>query len=276
MINKLTDNISISRQCELLDISRSAYYYESVKDHEEGNLLKREIDEIYMKHPFYGSRRISDNLKAQGSNAGRYKVRRLMREMGIEAIYPKKRITYKNEGHKVYPYLLDNLNIYRSDLVWCSDITYIPLKNGTAYLTVIMDWYSRYIISWELSMSLDSSFCTMTLKDALATGKPVVFNTDQGSQYTSNAFTDILKDSKVWISMSGKGRAFDNIMIERLWRTMKYEEVYLKEYKHYYEAQSSIEEYIRYYNEERNHSSLGNRTPKEVYLSSRKKNQEVA
>lgn len=276
MICKLNDHISVSRQCELLGISRSVYYYESVKKHEEDNSLKRKIDEVYLKHPFYGSRRISDELKAIGIDTGRYKVRRLMREMGIEAIYPKKRITYKTEGHKIYPYLLNNLDIYKSDLVWCSDISYIPLKNGTAYLTVVMDWYSRYIISWELSMSQDSSFCTTALKIALSKGKPVIFNTDQGSQYTSNEFTGILKDNEIWISMSGKGRAFDNIMIERLWRTVKYEEVYLKEYNHYYEALSSIEEYIRYYNENRRHSSLGNRTPKAAYLSGRKKAKDAA
>lgn len=276
LINKLAVNIPISRQCELLGIPRSAYYYASIKNHEEDDLLKRKIDEIYLKHPFYGSRRISNELRDKGSNAGRYKVRRLMREMGIVAIYPRKRITCKTEGHKVYPYLLGNLDIYRSDLVWCSDISYIPLKNGTAYLTVVMDWYSRYIISWELSMSQDSSFCSTALKTALSKGKPVIFNTDQGSQYTSNEFTGILKDNAIWISMSGKGRAFDNIMIERLWRTVKYEEVYLKEYKHYYDALSSIEEYISYYNEERRHSSLGNRTPKEVYLSGRKKAEEAA
>ena len=171
LINNLAVNISISRQCELLGVSRSTYYYESVKDYEEDNSLKRKIDEIYLKHPFYGSRRISDNLKTHGSNTGRYKVRRLMREMGIEAIYPNKRINCKTEGHKVYPYLLNNLDIYRSDLVWCSDISYIPLKNGTAYLTVVMDWYSRYIVSWELSMSQDSSFCSTALKTALSTSQ---------------------------------------------------------------------------------------------------------
>ena len=276
LINMLAVNISISRQCELLGISRSAYYYASTKDDTEDIELKRKIDEIYLKHPFKGSRRIVEGLTSQGIEIGRYKVRRLMREMGIEAIYPKKRITYKNEVHKVYPYLLENLDIYKSDLVWCSDITYIPLKNGFAYLTAVMDWYSRYIVSWELSMSLDSSFCSMALNTALDTAKPILFNTDQGSQYTSNEFIDILKDSKIWISMSGKGRAFDNIMIERLWRTVKYEEVYLKEYAHYYDALSSIGEYIKYYNEERCHSSLGNRTPKKVYLDGKKRNREAA
>ena len=233
--------------------------------------MKRKIDEIYLKHPFKGSRRIAEGLTSQGIEIGRYKVRRLMREMGIEAIYPKKRITYKTEGHKVYPYLLNNLDIDRSDLVWCSDITYIPLKNGYAYLTVVMDWYSRYIISWELSMSLDSTFCTMALRDALRLAKPLIFNTDQGVQYTSNEFTKVLSDNQIWISMSGKGRAFDNIMIERLWRTLKYEEAYLKEYTHYYDALNNIGEYIKYYNEERRHSSLDNRTPKEVYLDGKKR-----
>lgn len=276
MVDKLISNISISRQCEILGISRSAYYYNSVKSDDIDINLKRSIDEIYLKHPFKGSRRIADDLTEQGIKTGRFKTRRLMREMGIEAIYPKKRISYKNEGHKIYPYLLKDLDINRSDLVWCSDISYIPLKHGNAYLTAVMDWHSRYIISWELSMSLDTSFCSTALKTALEQSKPMIFNTDQGCQYTSNEFIGILQENQIWISMSGKGRAFDNIMIERLWRTVKYEEVYLKEYSNYFEALNSLEEYITYYNEDRRHSSLGNRTPKEAYLSSKRKNDQAA
>ena len=225
MIDNLVKSISISRQCHLLGISRSAYYYKSTKSDEIDIQTKRLIDEIYIKHPFKGSRRIMDDLRAKVVDIGRYKVRRLMRDMGIHAIYPKKKITTKKKGYKTYPYLLENLDIYKSDLVWVSDITYIPLKHATAYLTAVMGWHSCNIICWELSMSLDSSFCITALNTALEKTKPVVFNTDQGCQYTSNKFIEVLQDNKIWISMSGKGRAFDNIMIERLWRTLKYEEV---------------------------------------------------
>lgn len=275
-VDKLDNKISISRQCDLIGVSRSAYYYESARSNEDDIKIKRLIDEMYLKHPFKGSRRISDDLKKIGIDIGRYRVRRLMREMSIHAIYPKKRITTKNEGHKTYPYLLKNLEINSPDIVWASDITYIPLKHGFAYLTAVMDWYSRYIISWELSMSLESSFCTSVLKASLESAKPDVFNTDQGCQYTSNEFIKVLQENQVWISMSGKGRAFDNIMIERLWRTLKYEEAYLKEYTSYFEAYESIGKYIEYYNEERRHSSLDKRTPKEAYLSEQSKNQATA
>lgn len=276
MIEPNKFKLSVSRQCELLDISRSAYYYKSHAEDEQDFEIKKMIDELFIKHPFKGSRTITDDLRQAGFDIGRHKVRRLMREMGIVAIYPKKRITCKTEGHKVYPYLLRDMEINKVDQVWVSDITYIPLRHGNAYLTAVMDWHSRYVISWELSMTMDSSFCVNALKNALEESNPLIFNTDQGSQYTSNDFTEVLKENRIWISMSGKGRAFDNIMIERLWRTVKYEEVYLTEYKNYFEAYDALEKYFEYYNNERRHSSLSKRTPSEVYFRERNKNNDVA
>ena len=228
-------------------------------------LLMRMLDEEFTRHPFYGSRRLSDWLGTQGHPACREKVALLMKIMGIEAIYPMKSLIERNPEHKVYPYLLRNLVIDHPDHVWCSDITYIALRRGFTYLTVVMDWFSRYILSWELSMSLDSEFCVRSLKRALEGGRSEIFNTDQGSQYTSNDFTGILHGSNVRISMDGRGRALDNIMVERLWRTVKYEEVYLNDYEDYFSSRDRLEDYLYFYNNERRHMSLGRRTPAEVY-----------
>ena len=189
--------------------------------------------------------------------------------MGLEAIYPKKRLSRQNKEHRVYPYLLGDLSIVRPDQVWCSDITYIRLKRGFGYLAAVMDWSSRYVLAWELSLSLESGFCVCVVQAALEVSRPEIFNTDQGSQYTSEDFTQVLKAAQVHISMDGKGRAFDNIMIERLWRTVKYEEVFLKDYGHVFEARESLGEYFEFYNEERRHSSLGRRTPSAVYWEGR-------
>ncbi len=276
MIEPNKSKLSVSRQCELLEISRSAYYYKSQAENKQDFEIKKVIDDLFIKHPFKGSRTITEDLRRFGFKIGRHKVRRLMREMGLQAIYPKKRFTAKNQEHKVYPYLLRDMEIDKVDQVWVSDITYIPLRHGNAYLTAVMDWYSRYVISWELSMVMDSSFCVSALKNALEESKPLIFNTDQGSQYTSNDFTEVLKENSIWISMSGKGRAFDNIMIERLWRTVKYEEVYLTEYKNYFAAYDALDKYFEYYNNERRHSSLSKRTPREVYFSNRNKKIDVA
>jgi putative transposase len=276
MIEPKKSQLSITRQCELLEISRSAFYYKSLPENEEEIKIKRMIDEIFTKHPFKGSRTIVDDLKAAGIKIGRDKVRRMMREMGIEAVYPKKRLNTKNKEHKTFPYLLRNMEITEVDQVWASDISYIPLRHGNAYLTAVMDWHSRYVLSWELSMSMDSSFCVTALQSALESSTPLIFNTDQGSQYTSNKFTNVLKENGVWISMSGRGRAFDNIMIERLWRTVKYEEVYLTEYENYFEAYDALEQYFKFYNEERRHSSLGKRTPQEFYMRGKRLNDEAA
>ena len=257
--------ISISRQCELLGFSRSAYYYRPVDTNEKDLEYMKIIDEAFTKHPFYGSRRLKDEINAHGYRVGRDHTRSLMRRMGIEASYPKKRIVSKNKAHKIYPYLLRGMDITKPNHVWCTDITYIPLKHGYAYLVAVMDWGTRYVLSWELSMSLESSACISTLQAALSKSKPEIFNTDQGSQFTSNGFTKVLKENKIKISMDGRGRAFDNIMIERLWRTVKYEEVYLKEYTNFFEARESLDEYFKFYNEERRHSTLGNKTPSEAY-----------
>lgn len=227
------------------------------------------MDETFTKRPFFGSRRLQDDLAQQGYAIGRDHVRRLMRLMGLEAIYPKKRLSKPNKEHRVYPYLLGDLAIVRPDQVWCSDITYIRLKRGFGYLAAVMDWSSRYVLAWELSLSLESDFCVCVVQAALEVSRPEIFNTDQGSQYTSEDFTQVLKAAHVRISMDGKGRAFDNIMIERLWRTVKYEEVFLKDYGHVFEARDNLGEYFEFYNEERGHTSLGRRTPSTVYWEGR-------
>jgi len=228
-------------------------------------LLMRLIDEEYTRHPFYGARRLSDWLGIQGHPACREKVGRLMKLMDIQAIYPKRSLSVRDNKDRVYPYLLHRLPIDRPDQVWCSDITYIRLRHSFAYLTVIMDWYSRYVLSWDLSLSLESRFCIRALETALEIATPEIFNTDQGSQYTSNDFTKVLENAKVRISMDGKGRAFDNIMVEHLWRTVKYEEVYLNDYLDYFSCRARLANYFEFYNNERRHTSLGKRTPSEVY-----------
>ena len=261
--------LSIARQCELLDLSRSGYYYRATGVGDEDIECMRIMDEVFTKRPYFGSRRLRDELAQRGLPVGRDHVRRLMRLMGLEAIYPKKRLSLKNGAHKVYPYLLRGLAIVRPDQVWCSDITYIRLKGGFAYLVAVMDWHRRYVLSWELSMSLEGGFCVSALKSALALATPEIFNSDQGSQYTSEAFTKELLDAEVRISMDGRGRAFDNIMIERLWRTVKYEEVFLKDYAHLFAARESLEEYFDFYNEQRRHSGLAAKTPAAVYWAGR-------
>jgi putative transposase len=261
--------LSIVRQCELLGLSRSGYYYRPQPVSAEDLVYMRFLDEVFTKRPYFGSRRLRDELVAQGYPIGRDHVRRLMRQMGLEAIYPKKRLSLQNKEHRVYPYLLRDFLIVRPDQVWCSDITYIRLKRGFAYLVAVMDWFSRYVLSWELSLSLESDFCVSALEAALKVSRPGISNTDQGCQFTSERFTRVLLDAQVRISMDGKGRAFDNIMIERLWRTVKYEEVFLKDYEHLLAARDSLGEYFGFYNEERRHSSLEGRTPAAVYWEGR-------
>jgi putative transposase len=268
--------ISVTRQCELLGFAPSTYYYQPREPREDDLLLMQAIDRIYTKSPAFGSRQISAHLPDHGFTACRDKVRRLMRIMGIQAIYPKKNLSKRNHEHKVYPYLLRGLSIGHPDQVWCSDITFIRMKCGYCYLAVVMDWYSRYIISWELSMTMDASFVLRCLDRALETGTPEIFNSDQGSQYTSTAFTDRLKSAGVRISMDGKGRAFDNIMVERLWRTVKYEEVYLNEYTNFFEAYGNLERYIHFYDNERRHSSLKKQTPETIYHRDKKERVESA
>ena len=263
------ERISIARQCALLGLSRSGYYYRPHPVSETDLECMRRMDEIFTKRPYFGSRRLRDELAEQGHLLGRDHVRRLMQRMGLEAIYPKKRLSLTHPEHRIYPYLLRDLAIVRADQVWCSDITYLRLKHGFAYLVAVMDWFSRYVLAWELSLSLESGFCVRAVQAALAVGWPEIFNTDQGCQYTAADFTQVLETAQVQISMDGKGRAFDNIMIERLWRTVKYEEVFLKDYEHLFAARDSLGEYFEFYNEERRHSSLEGRTPSAVYWEGR-------
>jgi len=250
--------MSISAQCRLLGVPRSSYYHRPVVVRDQSDeMLMQAIDRIYMEEPTFGSRRMVDELEVLGYKVGRDRVRRLMRTMGIEPIYPKPRLSVPGKGHKVYPYLLRGLDIVRSDHVWCADITYIPLGNSHVYLTAVMDWASRYVISWRLSNSLDAAFCVECLEEGLEReDTPEIFNTDQGSQFTGEAFTGALKDHDVRISMDGKGRALDNRMIERLWRTVKYDDIYIKGYETMSELHHGLKVFFAKYNR-RKHQSLG-------------------
>ncbi len=271
MIEDIHDNLSITKQCELLDLSRSGYYYKPVPISELNLELMTKIDEIFLENPDFGSRKIRDVLKYQeGYKVNRKRVQRLMRLMGIEAIFPKRNLSKPGIGsnHKIYPYLLRNLDINRPNQVWCTDITYIRLSHGFVYLVAIMDWYSRKILSWELSTTMDKHFCVSALERAFRKhGKPEIFNSDQGVQFTCKEFLEKLEEKNIKISMDGKGRALDNIMIERFWRTIKYGEVYLNDYSSPIEAALRIGNYIKKYNEKRPHSSLNSHTPEKVYIT---------
>jgi putative transposase len=257
--------IPITRQCKLLGLNRSSLYY-TPRPVSDGNLqLMVLIDRFYTKDPSSGVPRMTKYLRRQGHRVNRKRVARLMRLMGLQGIAPKKGLSWPNKEHPVYPYLLKNLDIIRPNQVFCADITYIPMRKGFIYLTAVMDWYSRYVVSWRVSLTLDAAFCVEALVEALTVGTPDVFNTDQGSQFTSKEFTTIVKNHSIAISMDGKGRVFDNIFIERLWRTVKYEEVYLKDYANVREAIRGLADFFRRYNEERPHSTLGDQTPYEVY-----------
>jgi len=249
----------------LLDISRSGLYYQPKGIPEEDLTLMKMIDRQYLATPFYGARKIAAWLKSQGYRVNRKRIRRLMRIMGLKAIYRRPRTSKPAPGHKIYPYLLGDLRITRPNQVWAADITYIPMAHGFLYLVAIIDWYSRYVLSWRLSNTLDADFCIEALEEALTKGKPDIFNTDQGSQFTSEAFTGLLQQHGVRISMDGKGSYNDNLFIERLWRSVKYEEVYLKVYQDGIEARIGLGNYFRFYNTERPHQALGYRTPAEVY-----------
>jgi len=249
----------------LLDISRSGLYYQPTGISEENLTLMKLIDRQYLVTPFYGARKIAAWLKSQGQGVNRKHVRRLMRTMGLKAIYRRPRTSQPAAGHKIYPYLINGIKITRPNQVWAADITYIPMARGFLYLVAIIDVYSRYVLSGRLSNTLDANFCVEALYEALKRGRPEIFNTDQGSQFTSEAFTGLLKQHGVRISMDGKGSYNDNLFIERLWRSVKYEEVYLKAYQDGKEARSSIGNYFRFYNTERPHQALGYRTPTEVF-----------
>ncbi len=261
------ENISITQQCALLDVGRTTFYYRPQISPKKLKLLQR-IDELYTEDPTRGTRRMSTALKKQfGLNAGRGKVRKLMRIMGIAAIYPVKRLSIANQQHKKYPYLLRGVAITRVNQVWSTDITYVRLKGGFVYLAAIIDWYSRYVLAWRLSTTLDTRFCTEALNEALEKhGTPEIFNTDQGSQFTSADFTGILEAHNIKISMDGKGRALDNVFVERLWRTVKYEDIYLKEYESVRSCKKGLDHYFTRYNTKREHQSLEGNYPAEIYF----------
>jgi putative transposase len=225
------------------------------------------IDEIYTKHPFKGARRIRIDLIDLGYNISRKKVQQLMQIMGLEAVYPKPNLSKPGKENKKYPYLLKDMDIIENNQVWSTDITYIKMKKGFTYLTAVIDWHSRFVLSWKLSNTLHTDFCIDALNDAFKLGTPLIFNTDQGSQYTSDEFTGVLTEKEIWISMDGKGRALDNIFVERLWRTVKYEEIYLNDYENMTELKKALTEYFLFYNYERKHQGLGYKTPAEVYYN---------
>ncbi len=265
MVDQKHPSLSVVKQCKLLDISRSGLYYQPKGVSEEDLAIMKLIDQQYLVTPFYGARRMAVWLKRQQYQVNRKRVRRLMGLMGIKAIYRRPRTSTPAPGHRVYPYLLRGLEISRPNQVWCTDITYLPMAHGFMYLVVILDWYSRYVLAWRLSNTMDTDFCIDALEEALRKGRPDIFNTDQGSQFTSEAFTGMLERHGVKVSMDGKGSYHDNLFIERLWRTVKYEEVYLKAYGDGREARASLREYFHFYNTARPHQALGYRTPAEVF-----------
>jgi len=259
--------ITIARQCELLGLNRSRLYYKATGETDYNEMLMKLVDEQYVKTLFYGIDKMTKWLRLEGHRVNHKRVRRLMRQMGLEAVYPhrKRGLSIPDTQHKMYPYLLRDVEIIRPDQVWSADITYIRMYRGWLYLVAVMDWFSRYVLSWEVSITLESDFCVSALKAALGQGQPEIFNTDQGSQFTSTDFTDTLLDADVRISMDGQGRVFDNIFIERLWRTVKIEEVYLRDYQTIAEARYYLGQYFEFYNNERLHQALGYRSPAEVY-----------
>jgi putative transposase len=258
--------ISMRRQCELLGVNRSGLYYEPLGESDENLALMRLLDEQYTRTPFYGSRKMVEWLRTQGVIVNRKRVSRLMALMGIEAVYPKPKLSQPGEGHRIYPYLLRGVGVDRVNQVWSTDITYIRMAQGFVYLVAVMDWFSRYVLSWSLSLTMELDFCIEALKSALRRGRPDIFNSDQGSQFTSVKFTGELAAREIAISMDGRGRCMDNIFIERLWRSLKYEEVYLKDYASVNEARAGIAKYFRFYNHERLHQSLEYRTPAAIWL----------
>jgi len=261
------EQISIRRQCELLGLNRASYYYRAASESPLNLKLMRLIDEQYMKMPFYGWPRMTAHLRRQGYAINHKRVQRLMQKMGLQAIYPKARPKNERHDHKIYPYLLRGLKIGRINQVWSTDITYIPIQNGFMYLVAVIDWYSRYILSWQLSNTLDGHFCQAALRQALSQGQPEIFNTDQGVQFTAEAFTSILNQAHIKISMDGRGRALDNIFIERFWRSLKYDDIYPHNYATVPHLLAGLQRYFTLYNHERLHQSLDYRTPAEVYFS---------
>jgi putative transposase len=268
MIDPSDKQLSLREQCKLLGLSRSSLYYQAKAESAENVQMMRLMDEEYTRYPFKGVLRMQAYLRELGYCVNVKRVRRLLRVMGLEAIYPKKNLSKANAAHKKYPYLLKDLSITKPNHVWCTDITYVRLAQGFVYLVAIMDWFSRYVLSWRLSNSLDSSFCIEALEEALLLyGSPEIFNSDQGVQFTSETFTRLLLNHDIKISMDAKGRAFDNIFIERLWRSVKYEEIYLKDYASVKEAKSGLGRYFDFYNFKRHHQHLAYKKPAEVYFN---------
>lgn len=261
-----TTELTVENQCQLLGISRSTYYYQPRGSDERELILMRELDELYTLHPYYGSRRMRIALREKGFEVGRDLIVGLMRKQGIEAIYPKRRLTLPHSGHKIYPYLLRGVKVTETNHVWSTDITYIRMRNGFLYLTAVMDWATRYVLAWRLSNTLDGGFCREALLEALEKGSPYIFNTDQGSQFTSVDFTGLLDKHGIKVSMDGRGRALDNVFVERLWRSVKQEEVYVKDYRDGVEAHEGLERYFMFYNKQRPHMSLGYKTPESCYF----------
>ena len=265
LVDRDHPEISVRRQCALLGVNRSGLYYELVGESEENLLLMRLLDEQYTRTPFYGSRKMTEWLASQGHAVNRKRVSRLMELVGLEAVYPKPKLSQPGEGHRIYPYLLRGTTVERVNQVWSTDITYIRMAQGFLYLVAIMDWFSRFVLSWSLSLTMEVGFCIEALKRALGRGRPEIFNSDQGSQFTSEKFTGELAGRQIAISMDGRGRCMDNIFVERLWRSLKYEEVYLKDYTSVREARSGIARYFQFYNHERLHQSLDYQTPATIY-----------
>jgi putative transposase len=270
MVDRKPDRLSVKRQCRLLGISRSTIYYEKQLEKEEDLLLMRKIDEQYLKTPSWGSRSMTGHLRRLGFNVNRKRVQRLMRRMGLSAIYPRPKTSKPYPEHKIYPYLLRGMAIDHPDQVWCADITYVPMSHGFMYLVAVMDWHSRKVLSWGLSNTLDAHFCVAALEVAIHRyGTPAIFNTDQGSQFTSEEFTGTLKKNDIRISMDGQGRFQDNIFIERLWWTVKYQYLYLQEFENALDLRKGLQAWFRMYNEERPHQALKGKTPDEVYKETR-------
>jgi putative transposase len=268
MIDPAHQNLSVSRQCQILKINRSTFYYKKKPIKPEDLKLMELIDKQYLKTPTWGSRSMRNYLRRLGYKINRKRVQRLMRLMGLEAIYPKRRTSRPHPGHKIYPYLLRSLNIDRPNQVWATDITYVPMSRGFMYLVAVMDWHSRKVLSWRLSNTLDTDFCVEALEEAINRfGAPEIFNTDQGAQFTSSSFTNVLKHNDIKISMDGRGRVQDNIFIERLWWTVKYHYLYLHAFDNGTQLRNGLNEWFSHYNQERSHQALDNLTPDEVYYN---------
>jgi putative transposase len=260
------DGVSIVRQCAVAGVARATYYYEPVPEREENLMLMRLIDERFLKRPFYGVPRMTDWLRTLGHGVNHKRVARLMRLMNLQAVVPGPHTSQPHPTHAVYPYLLRDLVVDRPNYVWCADITYVPMRHGFLYLVAVLDWYSRYVLAWALSNTLEARFCLEVVDQALASGQPQIFNTDQGAQFTGAAFTGRLAEAKIRISMDGRGRALDNVFVERLWRSVTYEEVYLRDYADGAEAWQGLNRYVAFYNTARRHQSLGRQTPAEVHF----------